>query len=544
MQVREKFRQGPRAEVALALVADRDRSRLGLLGADDEHVGNLLELRVADLGLQLLVAVVEVRAEARGAQFAGNVSRVNGEFFAERQNFRLHGRQPHRKRAGVVLDQDAEKALDRAPQRAVDHQGAVPVAIFADIFETESAGQIEIELHGGELPRAANGVDELDVDFRAVKCGFSSHPLERHAQFGKRAFKRASRSAPVLSRSRIIFRMRRVPVRKFDDVLAEAEGFHDGESEIDARFDFGFDLLRHAEYVRVILSESAHAQQSVQYARALIAIHGAELSQAHRQLAVTAQARFVNQDVAGAIHRFQLIVGLFDLDSAEHILAVKIGVPAGLPQIQAHDVRRVNQIVAAAQQFVTQPVFHQLADQAALRVPENQSGPGFFLDRKQVEFLPEPPVIAPLGLFELVQIVVQLLLRVEARAVDALHLRVAFLAFPVSAGNAHQLERSDASGRRDVRPAAEIDEFSGGIERHHRLDRSLLHQFAFEALAPLPVELERLRLGHHLALVRNVLRGQLAHLFFDAFEVFGCERLVAHKIVEETGVDRRSYAKL
>jgi len=32
--------------------------------------------------------------------------------------------------------------------------------------------------------------------------------------------------------------------------------------------------------------------------------------------------------------------------------------------------------------------FHQLADEAALRVPENQSGPGFFLNRKQIEFLP------------------------------------------------------------------------------------------------------------------------------------------------------------
>ena len=104
--------------------------------------------------------------------------------------------------------------------------------------------------------------------------------------------------------------------------------------------------------MRIILGESAHAQEAMQYARAFVPIHSAKLGQAHRQLAITAQARLVNQDVARAIHRLQLIVGLFDLDRAEHILAVKIGVPAGLPQIQAHDVRRVDQIVAAAQQFV------------------------------------------------------------------------------------------------------------------------------------------------------------------------------------------------
>jgi len=118
--------------------------------------------------------------------------------------------------------------------------------------------------------------------------------------------------------------------------------------------------------MRVVLRKSTDAQEAMQYARAFIPIHSAKLGQAHRQLAVTAQARFVNQDVAGAIHRLQLIVGLFDLDSAEHVLAVKIRVPAGLPQIQAHDVGRVNQIVAAAQQFVAQPSLPSACGQGRL----------------------------------------------------------------------------------------------------------------------------------------------------------------------------------
>ena len=319
--------------------------------------------------------------------------------------------------------------------------------------------------------------------------------------------------------------MLRVPVRKLDDVLVESERLHHGERKIDARLDLRFDLLRHAEDVRVILREAAHAQQAVQHARALVAIHGAQLGQAHRQLAIAAQARFVNQDVARAIHGLELVVVFLDFDRAEHILAIKIGVAAGLPQFQAHDVRRVHQIVAAAQQFVAQPVFHHFADQAALGMPENQPRPGLFLNGKQVQLLPEPAMIAPLGLFQPVQIFVQLLLRVEARAVDALHLRIAFLAFPVGARDAHQLERANAPGRRDVRPAAEIDEFSGGVERHHRLDGALLHQFALEALIPLAVQLERFGLRHHLALVGNVLRRELAHFLFDALEIFGREGL-------------------
>ena len=124
-------------------------------------------------------------------------------------------------------------------------------------------------------------------------------------------------------------------------------------------------------------------------------------------------------------------------------------------------------------------------------------------------------MIAALGFFELVQIFVELLLLDEARAVNPLHLRIAFLALPVSAGDVHQLERLDAPGGGNVRAAAEVDEFAGGVERHHRLDGFFLDQLAFEFLIGLAIELERLGLGNQLALVGNVFRGKLVHLGLD-----------------------------
>ena len=94
-----------------------------------------------------------------------------------------------------MLDQHAEEALDRAPQRAMHHQRLMAGAIFADVFQFEAPRQIEIELHGGELPRAADRVDQLDVDFRAVECGFAGnvfvgdvHALQRVGERGLRAF--------------------------------------------------------------------------------------------------------------------------------------------------------------------------------------------------------------------------------------------------------------------------------------------------------------------------------------------------------------------
>ena len=128
-------------------------------------------------------------------------------------------------------------------------------------------------------------------------------------------------------------------------------------------------------------------------------------------------------------------------------------------------------------------------------------------------------MVAALGFLDAVQIFVQVRLLDEARAVDALHLRIAFFALPVGAGDAHQLERLNLAGAGNVRAAAEIDELAGGVERDHRLGGFFLHQLAFENLIRFPVQLERLGLGQHLAFVGNVARSDIVHALFDALEI-------------------------
>src|SRR4051812_3839931 len=57
-----------RPRVAVAMLAHGDRARLRLAVADDEHVGHLAHLRVADLAPHRLGAVVDLGAHARGRQ--------------------------------------------------------------------------------------------------------------------------------------------------------------------------------------------------------------------------------------------------------------------------------------------------------------------------------------------------------------------------------------------------------------------------------------------------------------------------------------------
>src|SRR5882724_7365456 len=147
------------AEVAFAAVAKAGSAGFGLFGADHEHVGNFLELRVANFCRELFVAVVEMHADAVILEHFVNVLRVVDHLFADGTDFDLYWRQPERKCSGVVLDQDTEEAFDGTEQRAVHHQWLVASAIVADIFQAEARWQVEIELNSGELPGAADGVD-------------------------------------------------------------------------------------------------------------------------------------------------------------------------------------------------------------------------------------------------------------------------------------------------------------------------------------------------------------------------------------------------
>src|SRR5579864_9046090 len=199
--------------------------------------------------------------------------------------------------------------------------------------------------------------------------------------------------------------------------------------------DLVFDLFGGAEDVSVVLGEAADAQQAVHHAGTLVAVDRAQLAVTLGQVAVGAQRVLINKDVPGAVHGLDAIVGVVKLHGREHVLRVVAFVAAGLPQVHAKHMGRVNQRVAAVQVLGAHPVFHLFADQPAFGMPEDQSRSGQLLDAEEVELLAEHAMVALFGFFERDEVLVKIFLVEERGAVDALQLLVLFVAQPVGAGD-------------------------------------------------------------------------------------------------------------
>jgi hypothetical protein len=72
--------------------------------------------------------------------------------------------------------------------------------LFGGVFELEPLREGEVELNGGELHFAADGIDEFDVDFGAVEGGLVLHQLGLHPHFfggGEEGFPARAQSSGV-----------------------------------------------------------------------------------------------------------------------------------------------------------------------------------------------------------------------------------------------------------------------------------------------------------------------------------------------------------
>ena len=100
----------------------------------------------------------------------------------------------------------------------------------------------------------------------------------------------------------------------------------------------------------------------------------------------------------------------------------------------------VKELVSALEVGLAPELLDQQAHAGTAGVPEHQTSPGLILDREEVEVFADAAMVAAKRFFLATFVLRQLFRGFPGRAVDALQLRFGFIASPVSACHAFQLE--------------------------------------------------------------------------------------------------------
>ena len=321
---------------------------------------------------------------------------------------------------------------------------------------------------------------------------------------------------------------------------------------VDDGQEFLFELFFRDVDVSVIHLHRADAHQAEQLARLLVAITRAVLRQADRQVPVRPALGAEDLVVHGTVHRLDVILHAFDLHRWIHALGI-IGKVAGMQkEIFLRHHRRSDTQVACLFLHLLSELFELLDHHAAVRQPEGQAGTDLVVEHVDLKIAAQLAVVALLGFFQLMEVVLQLLGIFPGRAVDALEHLILLVAAPVGTGNVHQLEGIllDLLRTLDMRPAAQVRERVVLVDRDLRLFPERIAVFVEAAFFQAFDEFQLVGLVGKdlLGFLRREDRlfelmlalDDLAHPLFDLLQVLRCEVARQVEIIIETVLDRRT----
>ena len=143
-------------------------------------------------------------------------------------------------------------------------------------------------------------------------------------------------------------------------------------------------------------------------------------------------------------------------------------------------MRREDALIASGELGFFRQLFQFLGDDCAAWKKHRQTRTDIIVENEQFQFASELAMVALLRFLQHCEVVVEFLFGFERRAVNALKLRICFVAFVVHAGDACEFERADVSRAHHVRPRAEIDEIAVSIERDFFVGRNVFDDVELE----------------------------------------------------------------
>ena len=154
--------------------------------------------------------------------------------------------------------------------------------------------------------------------------------------------------------------------------------------------------------MRVVLGERPHAGEAVRHAGALEAVQASEVGVAYRELAVGVEVRGIQERGGRAVHRLDgelLLVRVGEV----HVLVVVVVVAGALPERGVEHLWGDDLLVAVTLVEAAHVGGERVVERRAARQEERARGCDG-VEEEEAELLPEPPVVAPPGLLQPLQV--------------------------------------------------------------------------------------------------------------------------------------------
>ncbi len=244
--------------------------------------------------------------------------------------------------------------------------------------------------------------------------------------------------------------------------------------------------------------------------------------------------------VARAVHGLDRVLPLLRLGEV-HVVGVVVVVAGGLPEAHVQDLGRDHLVVSGLVVEVADVGDQLVVDHRALGVEEGRSR-RLGMEGVEVQFAAELAVVAGLGLLQAVQVLVELLLRVEGGPVDAGEHGVLLVALPVGTRGAEQLEGLELRRARDVGAPAEVVEVALAVAADDAARGDAFDDLDLQGLAHGLEPRHGLVPAELLAMHRQALLGDPAHLGLDGGQVLHREGLLHEEVVVEPVLDHGADA--
>ena len=270
----------------------------------------------------------------------------------------------------------------------------------------------------------------------------------------------------------------------------------------------------------VVLRESAHSGEAVEFAALLVAVHCAKFGKAQRQVAVRTRQRAEYLAVVRTVHRFEQVFLAFlgGVDRLERVLAILGIVAGGDVELLVAYVRGDYLLVAVAALYFTEELLQAVTKSGALGQPERKTGAHALREREKLHLLAKLAVVALLGLFEQREVFVEHRLFRESDAIHAHKLVALLVAAPVCTCKRCYLHGLYRSRGRDMRATAKVGKRSLGIGGDAAVFK-FGYKFALIFLATVAEKGERVGLGYVGTDNLLVTAGELGHLGLDLCEI-------------------------